>query len=241
MTASTPRVPPDGPIGPELLADLQAGLLDDATAARLRRRVRTDPEAAATLAGLDRVRRDLATLGSDTESAEPVPAEVSARVSAALRAAGTARPDRPAAPRWRLFGAIAGGCAAVLLAGLGAGMLMRTPGPVPSGPTSLGRITASPVPTDLGLPEPQLLELLAARPDYGPLSDPQRRTACLTGLGYPSGVRILGARPLDVRDRHGVLMLLPTDTPGGITGLVVPDGCGSGNNAPLARTVLRRP
>lgn len=30
----------------ELLADLQAGLLDDETAAQVRRRIRTDPEAA---------------------------------------------------------------------------------------------------------------------------------------------------------------------------------------------------
>ena len=45
---------------PEMLADLQAGLLDDATGRRLRRRARTDPDAARQLAALDRVRRELA-------------------------------------------------------------------------------------------------------------------------------------------------------------------------------------
>jgi len=45
------------PITPELLADLQAGLLDDATAVELRQRVRTDTDAAEMLAALDRVRR----------------------------------------------------------------------------------------------------------------------------------------------------------------------------------------
>jgi hypothetical protein len=53
------------PLTPELLADLQAGLLDDDTAAALRQRVRTDPHADDMLAALDRVRRDLADLGAD--------------------------------------------------------------------------------------------------------------------------------------------------------------------------------
>jgi anti-sigma factor RsiW len=77
----------DVPITPELLADLQAGALDAETAARLWRRLRTDPAAAATLAALDRVRRDLAHLGGDDASAAGVPAAVTAGVTAALRAA----------------------------------------------------------------------------------------------------------------------------------------------------------
>ena len=72
---------------PELLADLQAGLLDEATAARVRRRVRTDPDAARILTQRDTVRRELAVLGSDDRSAAAVPDDVTARVSAALRAA----------------------------------------------------------------------------------------------------------------------------------------------------------
>lgn len=83
----TDAAPPDGPITPELLADLQAGTLDAETAARLWRRLRTDPAAAATLAALDRVRRELAHLGGDDASATGVPAAVTAGVTAALRAA----------------------------------------------------------------------------------------------------------------------------------------------------------
>ena len=79
------------PVTPELLADLQAGLLDDDTAAAVRRRVRADPEAAHALAALDTVRRELGRLGaeleSDSASAPEVPAEVTARIGAALRAA----------------------------------------------------------------------------------------------------------------------------------------------------------
>lgn len=69
----------------ELLADLQAGLLDDATAARVRRIVRTDPHAAQTLAALQAVRSDLADLGTDARSAPTAPADVIARIGAALR------------------------------------------------------------------------------------------------------------------------------------------------------------
>lgn len=75
----------DEPVTPELLSELQAGLLDDDTAARVRRRVRADPEAARALAALDTVRRELGRLGTDSASAPAVPAEVTARIVAALR------------------------------------------------------------------------------------------------------------------------------------------------------------
>ncbi len=49
----------------EQLADLQAGLLDDATAARLRQRIRNDPAVARRYAELEQVRRDLHDLTDD--------------------------------------------------------------------------------------------------------------------------------------------------------------------------------
>jgi anti-sigma factor RsiW len=75
------------PVTVGLLADLQAGLLDDRTAARLRRRVRTDPAVKAQLAALDRVRRNLSALGVDSESAPNVSADVTATICKALRSA----------------------------------------------------------------------------------------------------------------------------------------------------------
>ena len=77
----------DPPLTVELLADLQAGLLDDDSAARLRKRVRDDPEAGRILRALNQVRRDVATLGADEAAAPDVPPEVTARVSAALKSA----------------------------------------------------------------------------------------------------------------------------------------------------------
>ena len=72
---------------PTLLADLDAGLLDDATAARVRRLADTDPEATHTRAALAAVRRELRRLGADDRCAPDVPPAVTDRVVAALRGA----------------------------------------------------------------------------------------------------------------------------------------------------------
>ncbi|MGA5534626.1 hypothetical protein [Mycolicibacterium nivoides] len=246
MNGSTPRVPSDGPIPAELLADLQAGLLDDATAADIRRRVRSDPlagpEARNTLAALDRVRRDLRELGADSESAAPVPAEVSARLSEALRTEPA--PPKPSASRWKLIAAVTGAGAAVLAAVVGGAVLTRPAGQAPSTMTSLGKITVSPPRSGIGLSESQILGLLSKPADLGPLTDPQRRTACLTALGYPSGVAVLGARPLEVAGQPGVLVLVPPrppDTTDAVVALVLPANCDAEHAATMAQTVVKRP
>ncbi|ETB09743.1 hypothetical protein O972_25205, partial [Mycobacterium avium subsp. avium 10-9275] len=77
----------DPPLTAELLADLQAGVLDDAAAARVRRRVRADPHAADVLDALNRVRREVAALGADPASPPDPPPQVTARVAEALRSA----------------------------------------------------------------------------------------------------------------------------------------------------------
>lgn len=241
MNGSTHPVPPDGPISPDVLADLQAGLLDDDAATRLRHRVRSDPEAAATLAALDRVRRDLAALGEDRESAPEVPPEASARIDATLRAAAPpAHASSSQGHRLRLFGAIAGACAAVLAIGLGVGTLLRAPDRPPA-LTRVGQLTVSPPPLDIGLSRPQVLQLLSDPPDLGPLTDPQRRAACLSALGYPSGVRVLGGRQLDIRGRQHVLVLLPADTPDTIVGLVLAPDCDAAHAGLLTKTTVTRP
>src|ERR1700738_4554922 len=80
----------DPPLTVEALADLQAGLLDDA-AARLRKQVRADPDAQQTMDALNRVRRDIAALGTDASSAPDVAPGVVDGGAAALRAE---RPER---------------------------------------------------------------------------------------------------------------------------------------------------
>jgi hypothetical protein len=235
------------PITPEVLADLQAGLLDDATAAELRQRVRTDTDAAEVLAALDRVRRDLADLGTDDASAPEVPAKVTARVGAALQAAPPHRPPREPAhsvrhtPRWQVVTLVAGVGATVLGVAVGALMLVGDPAPNrPAGPTAES-ITVSRPATRLPLSDSQIVGLLSHSPDYGPLAGPQQRASCLAGLGYPAATPVLGAQPVDMRGRAAVLLVLAGDTPRTLLALVVEPDCNSAHPGLLANTLVTRP
>ena len=235
------------PITPELLADLQAGLLDDATAAALRQRIRTDQHAADTLAALDRVRRDLAALGASDATAPDVPAEVTARIGAVLQAEPPPRtPGGPAhsvrhTPRWQLVGLVAGVGAAVVGLIVGGVMLVRDPAPTRSAGPTAESITVSRPASDVPLSHPQIVGLLSQRPDYGPLADPQRRASCLSGLGYSAATTVFGARQVDMRGRPAVLMLLPADTPQTVRALVVEPDCNSAHTGLLANTDVTRP
>ncbi len=189
------------PVPLSVLADLQAGRLDDADAAAVRRRIRDDPDAALRKEALDRVRRDLAQLGIDSGSAPEVPAEVTARVHDALRreppahrvvaphGADAAHAARGQGPRVRIVAAAVGMCAALAAAGVGTAMLQRAPDRVPTtGPTA-ERITVSNHSDGIMLTNSQILDLLGQPPDLGPLADPLRRASCLRGLGYPTAAR----------------------------------------------------
>ena len=148
MNGSPDPAPADEPITPDLLADLQAGLLDDAAAARLRHRVRRSTRA------------------------------------------------------------------------------------------TIEELTQAP---DIGLSDTQLLSLLSQQPELGAFDDPRRRADCLSNLGYPPGVKVLGGRSLEVNGRPGVLILLPDGAPGSIVGLVVTTDCTAEDAGLLAHTVVKRP
>jgi hypothetical protein len=234
----------DGPVTIKQLADLQAGLLDDRTVARLRRRARTEPGIAGQLAALDRVRRDLADLGTDSASAPDIPADVTARIGSALRSrssttplvTGNAPTARSPGLRPRHVAAGAGVLAIVAAAAVGTTMLLHSGS---GGPT-----TGSPsgtAPGGLPLSDGQLLALLDQPPDLGALADPQRRVSCLGALGYPRSTSILGARPLDVDGRSGVLMLLPDDVVGRIDAVVVAPNCSAIDTGQLASRVVGHP
>lgn len=235
----------DPPLTVELLADLQAGLLDDGAAARVRRRVRDDPEAEATLRALHRVRRDVAALGADEASAPDVPPDVTARVSAALRSADRRRPAvaHAARPRIRPARVVAGvaGVGAVLAAvGVGTTALINAPEPAPSAPATAEHITVSTPPMAIPLSQAEILGLLHQRPDYGPLSDAPRRASCLSGLGYPASTQVLGARPVDINARPGVLLVLPGDTPDTLAVFAVALNCSAADTGLLANAQVPR-
>jgi len=241
------------PLTVEALADLQAGLLDDDTAARLRRRIRTDLDAQQTMDALNRVRRDVAALGSDDRSAPDVAPEVVDGVAAALRverpersrlrAAHAVRPSGvPRSARVAVvLAGIAGLVAAAVAAWLGTAALLRAPAPTPSRPTTAEHITVSRPPMMVPLSDQQIRALLDGKPDFGPLADPQRRASCLAGLGYPADARVLGARPVEIAGRPAIVLVLPADTPGSVAALAVAPTCSSVNTGLLADRLVDRP
>jgi hypothetical protein len=234
----------DPPLTVELLADLQAGLLDDDSAARVRKRVREDPEAEKILRALNQVRCDVATLGADPTSAPDVPPEVTARISAALRSADQTAVAHSARPHLRPVRVIAGvaGLGAVLAAvGVGTAALINAPEPAPSTPATAEHITVSTPPMAIPLSQAEILGLLNRSPDYGPLSDPARRASCLSGLGYPASAQVLGARPVDINARPGVLLVLPDDTPDNLAVFAVALNCSAADTGLLANTQVPRP
>jgi hypothetical protein len=190
---------------------------------------------------VDRVRRALVELGSDEASAPDVPPAVTARVAAALRAAAPHHAVRRPVPRQQVFALVIGLGAAVLGGVVGGTMLIRGTEPAASvGPTAES-ITVSGPPRDIPLSDPQIVGLLSRIPDYGPLADPQRRASCLNGLGYSAATKLLGARPVDMYGRPGVLLLLAGETPKAVVALVVEPNCSSAHTGLLANTVVTRP
>ena len=192
-----------------------------------------------TPAALDQVRRDLAELGTDAASAPDVPAEVTARIGAALREQRSPAHSVRHTPRWQLIALAAGVGAAAVGAVIGGLMLARDPAPTWSmGPTAE---TITRQATELPLSNPQIVGLLSQRPDYGPLADPRQRASCLSGLGFPATTAVLGAQPVDMNGRSAVLIVLPADTPQKVLALVVEPGCSSAHTGLLANTLVTRP
>jgi hypothetical protein len=233
------------PLTTDTLADLQAGLFDDETAARLRQRIRTDPDARQTMEALNRVRRDVAALGTDAASAPPVDSATVERIAAGLRgeptgAAHAVRRGRFPRPT-RIAFAAAGLTAAAVAAWLGVSALITPPAQLPSRPTTIEHITVSRPPQTIPLSDQQIVALLDRVPDFGPLTDPRRRASCLAGLGYPANTRVLGARPVAITGHPAVLLVLPGDAPETLAALAVAPTCSSANTGLSADRIVHRP
>lgn len=236
----------DQSVSLEQLADLQAGLLDDATAARLRRRIRDDPAVARQYAALEQVRRDVRDLADDTAESD-LPPEANARIRSALRDAGpqparhTVVPGRSAGHGARSArpAVVAGAAAGVIAVGIGAVVVF-------SGSGEPARISAGPKAASLtvqrqaGMPWPdrQILGLRTRPPELGALAAPERLRSCLAGLGYAPTTAVLGAATLTVHDRAQVLLLLPKADDGAVMALVVSPGCNATDAGLIADAVI---
>jgi hypothetical protein len=259
-----PREPAQSPteLPVDLLADLDAGLLEPAEAAEVRAAAARDPQAAAVLAALATTRAELGGLADP-----PVPAQYAARWDAALaaEAAPTLRTvsDPPSAPpesepthpdvgddtgaagplprlrpllgrRRRAVAQLRRVRPALLAAVVLAAAVI---GDVVWTPREAAPLSLEGV--DLATAG------LAVRGDFdvGPLADPARRAGCLSAV-TPPGVSpdapLLGGRDVLVDGRHGVLLLLAGGGPGRLHVVVVEPGCGPEGGVLIgARTIGR--
>ena len=122
--------------------------------------------------------------------------------------------------------------------GIGTAALLRSPGPTRSAVTSAHTITVGPT---VPLSGRELAALVDRSPDFGPLADPKRRAACLSGLGYPGSVQVLGAEPLHVDGRPAIVLVLPGERPGDLVALAVAPSCSAVDTGLIADTTVRRP
>ncbi|MHA7648788.1 hypothetical protein ACX9NE_00495 [Mycobacterium sp. ML4] len=228
----------DPPLTVEVLADLQAGLLDDETAERVRRRIRADPRAAAALEALHRVRRDVTAAGA--APAPQAPPEVVERIAESLTGAGAAHAARPPLRPARIAAGVAGLGAVVAAVGLGTAALLGEPDSAPSAAVTADHITVStPVPV-IPLSDPEIRELTRRPPDFGALANASLRASCLGGLGYPATEEVLGARPVEVNARPGVLLVMRGDTSDTLVAYAVAQNCSAADTGLLATTAIPR-
>lgn len=216
----------DPPLTVELLADLQAGLLDDDTAARVRDRIRSDPEAAETLRALHRVRDDLAAASSSGPPDAPV--------------RGAAHASRPPVRPARVVAGTAGVCAVLAAIGVGTMGLLDRPSWTPGTQVTADHITVStPIPV-IPLSDPEIRGLMRRPPDFGALSNPSQRASCLGGLGYPASEPVLGALPVEINARPGVLLVMRGDTADTVLAFAVAVNCSAADTGLLATTAIPR-
>jgi hypothetical protein len=154
-------------------------------------------------------------------------------------AGGAAHAARPPAGTRRLVAALVGAAALLAAIGIGTAALLRSaPGPTDSAVTSAHTITVGPT---VPLSARELAALVDRSPDFGPLHDPKRRAACLSGLGYPGSVQVLGAQQLQVDGRPAVVLVLPGARPGDLVALAVAPSCSAVDTGLIADTTVRRP
>ncbi|MGZ4532318.1 MAG: hypothetical protein ACXVXP_08200 [Mycobacteriaceae bacterium] len=251
----------DPPYSLDLLADLHAGALDDALAARLSPLAHADRDAARVLDALDATVRQLNEHAAHTPSV-PVPAAVVARIDAALAEqplpATQPRPPtnvaaaRARRPRASYLGigvlATAAAAAAVfaLNAGPGSQDLSGSPradgpqAPVRAGtapPTAASSAAATPLDLGSGAPGPQALTAIG-KEDLGPLSDRAALGGCLQANAITPNSQLIGGSQVTLNGRRGILLLLPTGRAAVFTALVVGPECSAQNPATRSRVEI---
>jgi hypothetical protein len=202
----------------DLLADLHAGVLDEREAAELWPRVQADPEARTIIEALEATTADLASLA--TAPAPPMPADVAARIDAAL--AQEARPgvapvvDLAAARRKRnqrigwISGVVAVAAAAVAAIAIAVPGTSDTTGTPVAAPPQSGQAGGPALAVRSDQPQAAVGQLSTGVKDYGPLGSAQRLSTCLQAAGFAPAASPIGVRPGTLDGQPAVLVLLTT-------------------------------
>ncbi|GAA1250671.1 hypothetical protein GCM10009676_41750 [Prauserella halophila] len=224
----------DGSVSVDVLADLHAGALSESEAAELWPRVNADPEARAVIEALEAAQADLGSL--QDEPAEPMPADVAARIDAALadeqrtreqQDAGTnvvsldrARSRRKKQGMAAGFVAVAAAvvaAVAIVVPNLGGGD--ETSGvaqPAPSeqsGDSDAGAPSDGSGPLALTTDDGDLtsaIDDIQTMRDYGPLETRSRFDACVQAAGADTNKEPAGVRPVTIDGEEAVLALYTT-------------------------------
>lgn len=236
----------------DLLADLDAGLLDPQRAHEVRTAALADPRSAAALAALAATRAELAAqrdppvpngyaarwtaalAAESVESAGPVEAaepDVSDPGPSTWRPAPQGAPSGPPSPRssasTRWHRSIAGRRGwwrprPALVAAALLGVLITAGVLWP-------RADPLPVVEPVGLAAAGRAALGVT--DVGDLGDPDRRSGCLRAVAAPGvapDAPLLGGRRVELAGRPGVLLVLAAGRPGAFRIVVVDPACGPG-------------
>ncbi|MEV6619832.1 hypothetical protein AB0M71_02875 [Amycolatopsis sp. NPDC051114] len=251
-----------GTVGPpwsvDVLADLHAGVLDDARAAELWPLVDADPEARAILDALDATQADLASLAD--APAPPMPAEFAARLDAALAAEAAAKfPGQRTAPAPQQAGS--GDAQVVDLAaarrrrnkrlGWAAGVLTAAAAAVVAETIAIPGTSQQPGTPNVAAPPPSgpsvgndgsgaqaLIGKAVGVRDFGPLRTEDKLDACIAAAGLDPKVRPEGIRPVNVGGKAGVMIILTTGKLAQFRLVAFGADCGPGHPAVLFDKVV---
>ncbi|MBB3038104.1 hypothetical protein [Hoyosella altamirensis] len=242
LTQNAPIVVPEPPFSREVLADLDAGVYPEAVASHMRAHIQADPHAAPVLAALSTIRSELSQLQCQPGACEDIPAEFSARLTAAIEqataeASGTSG-TQPANVsqlhrnrRWnRSVLAVLAGTAAAGIAVFAGVAVLDTPSASPA-------FSAQPSNQVAGDATTGPLSAFGSRAETGQLSG-SALGACLGEHGFPADTPLLGSSVEVVGGERTVRLLLPETHGTRVVALTVRPDCGAGNPALISRTVL---
>lgn len=216
-----------GVVGPpwsvDVLADLHAGVLDEREAAALWPQVNADPEARAIIDALESTTGDLATLAA--APVEPMPADVAARIDAALAqerdSTGTVVSlDAARRRRKRNLGWGAGLLTAA--AAVAAAVAIAVPEPTVDGTPNVALSFEG---DQLGA---AFDEVNGVR-DFGGLDNQKGLDACLDASGISLDEAPIGVRPATIDGEPAVLALYTTGELAQFRLIAVAPDCGPGN------------